>query len=97
MREFLRSPEKYLRNLNGVFVPRDNENEKEKGRAAGPDLLALDGEAFIERLWRHALGRKPKSEERVIAREAIRSAGNAQGKKDVLWMVLMLPEFQLLF
>ena len=57
---------------------------------------AADGEAFVDRLWLHALGRRPRPRELAIALEAMREANGIEGKKDVLWMVLMLPEFQLI-
>lgn len=56
----------------------------------------------IDRVYRYALGRSPSAEERTIALDALadstRPRGmSAEGLADLLWAVLMKPEFQLIF
>ena len=56
----------------------------------------------IDRVFRHALGRLPSPEERRAAEVALRdpSGGGrpyAPGLADLLWAVLMKPEFQLIY
>jgi hypothetical protein len=55
-----------------------------------------------ERLYWYALGRAPSVEERTIAQEALTDSSRAgrvspEGLADLLWAVLMKPEFQLIF
>jgi hypothetical protein len=66
---------------------------------AGPALKS-SAEA-VERVYWYALGRAPSSGERRIAESALRDpqrAGkpSADGLADLLWSVLMTPEFQLI-
>jgi hypothetical protein len=57
--------------------------------------------AVVDRIFRHALGRAPSDEERRAAEAAI--AGRQPGKPapdgvaDLLWAVVMKPEFQLIY
>ena len=56
----------------------------------------------IDRVFRHALGRAPSAAERRAAEEALRdpALGNRpspQGLADLLWAVIMKPEFQLIY
>jgi hypothetical protein len=59
-------------------------------RFAGRD----DG-ALVEWLYQAALSRDPTSEERAIAMEILGSPPSEQGIEDLVWAVIMLPEFQL--
>ncbi|MBV8820441.1 MAG: DUF1549 domain-containing protein, partial [Acidobacteriaceae bacterium] len=52
---------------------------------------STDPSDLVERIWLQALGRKPSSAERHLALDAM---GDRGGLADVLWSVLMLPEFQ---
>lgn len=52
-----------------------------------------DPDALITQLWRETLDRTPTPAERKLAREALRQPG---GLADLLWSLLMLPEFQLI-
>jgi hypothetical protein len=66
-----------------------------------PDPLKTASEA-IDRLFWHALGRAPAPGERRLAEEALRSPGrgdrpSAEGLADLLWAILMKPEFQLIY
>ncbi|MGB2714591.1 MAG: DUF1549 domain-containing protein [Vicinamibacterales bacterium] len=54
----------------------------------------------IDRVFRHALGRVASPAERRLAEEALHSRGerpSAEGLADLLWAVLMKPEFQLIY
>ena len=63
--------------------------------------LATVGEA-VDRVFMHALGRAPSPAERRIAVAAISDPARAgrpspEGLADLLWAVLMKPEFQLIY
>jgi hypothetical protein len=56
----------------------------------------------VDRLFWYALGRAPSTDERAIALDALVDSTrpgriSAEGLADVLWAVLMKPEFQLIF
>jgi hypothetical protein len=50
----------------------------------------------IEDIYRRALCRKPTAEELAAARELLGTPATAEGLADLLWAVVMLPEFQLI-
>ena len=57
---------------------------------------------IVDRIFWHALGRAPSGGERNIALSAIQSAerperASAEGLADLLWAVLMKPEFQMIY
>jgi hypothetical protein len=56
----------------------------------------------IERVFHHALGRPPSAEERKTAEQALRDPTgtdrpSAPGLADLLWAIVMKPEFQLIY
>jgi len=56
----------------------------------------------IDRVFRHALGRPPSAEERRVAEAALRDPSGrsrpyAPGLADLLWAIVMKPEFQLIY
>jgi hypothetical protein len=51
---------------------------------------------LVERLFMRALGRKPTAGEMATASEMIGQPVKAEGVEDLLWVVAMLPEFQLI-
>jgi hypothetical protein len=58
--------------------------------------------ATVERLFWYALGRAPSPEERRIAEAAVVEGATAgtlstEGIADLLWALLMKPEFQLIY
>jgi hypothetical protein len=70
------------------------------------DLLAQGAKNLLSRSWqspaefvawiyRFALSREPTSEEFAILTDALGAQLNEQGVQDVLWSVIMLPEFHL--
>jgi hypothetical protein len=66
---------------------------------AGPTLKT--SAETVDRVYWYALGRAPKPVERRVAEEALRdpshsSKPSADGLADLLWSVLMTPEFQLI-
>jgi hypothetical protein len=61
-----------------------------------------DARALVDRLFWQALGRAPSEAERVIAERAAADGGRPgrmapSGVADLLWAVLMKPEFQLIY
>ncbi len=54
-----------------------------------------DSEALAKWLYQFALARVPTSAELALAREVLGEKPTGQGVQDLLWAVLMLPEFQL--
>ena len=67
---------------------------------AGPRLTTPA--QVVDRVYWYALGRAPSADERTIAVEALtdparQSGMSAEGLADLLWAVLMKPEFQLIF
>ncbi len=65
-----------------------------------PELRTVDD--LIDRVFRHALGRLPSDAERRAAEAALRDpSGSARpyapGLADLLWAVMMKPEFQLIY
>jgi hypothetical protein len=67
------------------------------GRGAS-NLMKTSGSSpdeLIEHVYRSALCRAPSADERALALETIGSPPAAEGVADLLWMIVMLPEFQL--
>jgi hypothetical protein len=55
-----------------------------------------DPNALIARAYRIALGREPTPAESRTATEVVGTPPSAEGMDDFLWMLVMLPEFQLI-
>jgi hypothetical protein len=68
------------------------------GRGAA-NLLKADPKATADelagRVFVRALGRKPTADELAAARALVGEKPTAEGVADLLWAVVMLPEFQL--
>ena len=60
-------------------------------RFAGQDGASLTGW-----LYESALSRQPTDAERKTASEIVGSPPTQQGVEDLLWVVIMLPEFQII-
>jgi len=58
---------------------------------------ASNAEQLVGDLYRQALGRQPTVQERRLAVELAGDPPTAEGVADVLWAILMLPEFQLIY
>jgi hypothetical protein len=56
----------------------------------------VEPERFVERLYVAALSRRPTAAEMATAREIVGTPVTGDGLADLLWSVLMLPEFQLI-
>lgn len=50
---------------------------------------------FVSWLYRYALGREPSPDESAVLLEALGPKLTEQGIQDVLWSIVMLPEFQM--
>jgi hypothetical protein len=46
-------------------------------------------------LYESALSRQPTAEELAVATDILGSPPTEQGIEDVLWIIMMLPEFQI--
>jgi hypothetical protein len=68
--------------------------------AGAESLLAaygqLDSAALIETVYRSALSRPPTPPEREVAAELLGTPLRIDGLQDLLWAIVMLPEFQLI-
>lgn len=53
-------------------------------------------ESLTERIYRHALGRRPNDGEAILARRLLSGGNRPDGLADLLWCVTMLPEFQVI-
>lgn len=58
------------------------------------DHADLDTSALIDQVFRMALSRSPSETERKICRDMLEPGRSEQGLADMLWAVVMLPEFQ---
>jgi hypothetical protein len=54
-----------------------------------------DSPAVVDWLYESALARAPISDEREVALEVLGSPPSPQGIEDLVWLVIMLPEFQI--
>jgi len=52
-------------------------------------------DGFVRWLYRYALSRDPRPDEMLALRETLGPKLTEQGVQDIIWSVLMLPEFQL--
>jgi hypothetical protein len=52
-------------------------------------------QSMVDWLYESALSRRPTDEERATALETLGSPPTAQGVEDLVWLVIMLPEFQI--
>jgi len=62
----------------------------------------VDAQALVDRVFWQALGRAPSDSERAVAERAVTDADrrgrlSPDGVADLLWAVLMKPEFQLIY
>ena len=62
--------------------------------AAGPVLKSPD--EIVDRVYWYALGRAPSATERSLAMKTV-GGPSASGLADLLWAVMMKPEFQLIY
>ncbi len=51
---------------------------------------------WVDTLYLQALGRRPTADERATARDLLGAPATAEGLADLLWVVTVLPEFQLI-
>lgn len=55
------------------------------------------GGVLIEELYRQALGRVPTPDETEVALAVVGETATVEGVEDLLWLLVMLPEFQLIY
>ena len=85
------------------FVFKDKPDMLELVRPTGEPPVAQPSGPFTvdsltTRLYRHALARDPTQQERLLAHELLASSSkiSAEGLSDLIWCIVMLPEFQLI-
>ena len=57
---------------------------------------ARDPAAWLDGIYRHTLSRMPSPVEREIAKELLGHPATPEGVADFLWVLVNLPEFQLI-
>jgi hypothetical protein len=57
---------------------------------------SMTSEQLVETIFSRALARKPSASEMQTAPEVVGATPKAEGVEDLLWIVAMLPEFQLI-
>jgi hypothetical protein len=68
-----------------------------RGAANIAERLADAGPtAIIDWLYESSLSRLPTAQERAVALEVLGSPPSPQGIEDLVWLVIMLPEFQII-
>ncbi|HWC89192.1 MAG TPA: hypothetical protein VG433_06045, partial [Pirellulales bacterium] len=77
---------------NGELLDKLLKQGAEHRLAAG----AQDADALIDQIYSVALARLPVDAERIVARSIVGTPPSRDGLADLLWAVMMLPEFQLI-
>ena len=54
-------------------------------------------DTLVDRLYRNALGRTPQQSEKSLATDLLGRPLRPDGVEDLLWAMVMLPEFQLIY
>jgi hypothetical protein len=67
-----------------------------KGAKAMASDKNVASDALIARIYAQALGRAPTGAEASVARELVGSAAKEDSIEDLLWVIVMLPEFQVI-
>jgi len=63
----------------------------------GTRPAAADSRALVDSLFRQSINRAPSEAETRIAMQMVGSPANREGIEDLLWVLAMLPEFQLIY
>jgi hypothetical protein len=66
-------------------------------QAGAARSVAESGTDLIGRLYEAALGRQPTPKERTAAIQLVGSPARKEGIEDLLWALVMLPEYQLIY
>jgi hypothetical protein len=56
-----------------------------------------DSKKLVDQLFQTAIGRRPRPEEHAAATELVGRPATVEGIEDLLWVLTMLPEFQLVY
>jgi hypothetical protein len=56
----------------------------------------IQSDALVDRIFVRGLGRAPTADERALCQQALGAKATVSGIEDLLWSVVMLPEFQLI-
>ena len=72
-----------------------HDNIKEGAKAwlskSGDDIMTL-----MDQLYLNALGRKPTRKEQKILRQQLNTDNKVEALEDIIWAMVLLPEFQLI-
>lgn len=77
---------------NGATLAKVLKQAAEKIQAAYP----TGGVTLVTQLYRQALGRPPNAAEQGIAEKLVGTPAQTEGIEDLVWVLTMLPEFQLI-
>ena len=55
-----------------------------------------DPDKLVQAVFQSALARDPTEQERITCRQLLGSPPTREGAEDLLWAIVMLPEFQLI-
>ncbi len=58
---------------------------------------SLSSESLVDRIYRESLGREPRPDEQAEADALLGAEVTAEGIQDLLWAMVMSPEFQLVY
>ena len=77
---------------------KDAPQDKKLPPVTASPLAGLQGEALVSTLFLHALSRQPTEKEKHVCVDMLSgpASPDAPAQADLLWMVVMLPEFQLI-
>jgi hypothetical protein len=62
-----------------------------------PALQGRGSQALVDAIYRESLGRAPSEQELSLSLDLVGSPPREQGVQDLLWSLMMLPEFQLIY
>ncbi|PWU20366.1 MAG: hypothetical protein C5B50_04040 [Verrucomicrobia bacterium] len=65
--------------------------------AANLASSSLAPDELVEQLYRQSLGRHPSAVEKSLARDLLGDPVHKEGVEDLLWAIVMLPDFQLIY
>ncbi|MBS1873359.1 MAG: DUF1549 domain-containing protein [Acidobacteria bacterium] len=77
-----------------VFTAKPEADRLVRVEGAPPVAATPSAEPLVDRLYLHLLARKPAAGERKIAERMVGAPATAAGVEDLLWALMMSPEFQ---
>lgn len=71
--------------------------EKGANRWVGMEKNVPDQQELVQKIYLAALGRAPTASELALSEQLVGAQAKPEGVEDLLWSVVMLPEFQLVY